>query len=50
MNHFADQEKLFDMQIAQEMVDAFVCSTGVSCLLTDAEGRELYRREPGYEL
>ncbi|MGM9606034.1 MAG: AraC family transcriptional regulator [Oscillospiraceae bacterium] len=50
MNRTAGQENLFDMHIAREMVDAFVCSTGVSCLLTDAEGRELYRREPGYEL
>lgn len=50
MNRSADRENLFDMQIAREMVDAFVCSTGVSCLLTDAEGRELYRREPGYAL
>lgn len=36
----------FNMDIAREMVDSFVCSTGVSCLLTDAKGKELYRREP----
>ena len=34
------------MDVACEMVDSFVRSTGVSCLLTDAEGNELYRREP----
>lgn len=50
MNHIADRENLFDMDVACEMVDSFVRSTGVSCLLTDAEGRELYRREPAYPL
>ena len=35
----------FDLQIAREMVDAFVYSTGVGCLLIDAEGEELYRLE-----
>lgn len=40
----------FNMDVAREMVDSFVCSTGVSCLLTDAKGKELYRREPGCPL
>lgn len=35
----------FDLQIAREMVDAFVHSTGVGCLLIDANGEELYRLE-----
>lgn len=35
----------FDLQIAREMVDAFVHSTGVGCLLIGADGEELYRLE-----
>ncbi len=35
----------FDLSIAREMVDAFVYSTGVGCLLIDANGEELYRLE-----
>lgn len=35
----------FDLNIAREMVDAFVHSTGVGCLLIDANGDELYRFE-----
>lgn len=35
----------FDLQIAREMVDAFVYSTGVGCLLFDSNGEELYRLE-----
>lgn len=50
MSQIAEKDIQFDMQIAREMVDAFVCSTGVSCLLTDAKGQELYRREPKYAL
>lgn len=50
MNHMTDQNIQFDMDIAREMVDAFVCSTGVSCLLTGADGAELYRREPEHAL
>lgn len=50
MSRVSDRENLFDMDIACEMVDSFVRSTGVSCLLTDADGRELYRREPEYPL
>ena len=46
MNRIANRENLFHMDVACEMVDSFVRSTGVSCLLTDAEGNELYRREP----
>lgn len=46
MNRIANPENLFHMDVACEMVDSFVRSTGVSCLLTDAEGNELYRREP----
>lgn len=50
MNHTADRNDLFDLNMARELVDAFVCSTGVGCLLTDAQGGELYRRESGREL
>ncbi len=50
MSHTSDLEELFDLNMAREMVDAFVCSTGVGCFLTDAQGRELYRRESGREL
>lgn len=50
MNQIAERDIQFDMQIAREMVDAFVCSTGVSCLLTGADGQELYRREPKHAL
>lgn len=39
-----------NMDLARNMVDSFVCSTGVSCLLIDAGGRELYRREPEHPL
>ncbi|MGN1004154.1 MAG: helix-turn-helix domain-containing protein [Oscillospiraceae bacterium] len=46
MDRILDQEKLLNLDIARDMVDSFVCSTGVSCLLTDAQGEELYRREP----
>lgn len=46
MKHMEKQENALDMKIAREMVDSFVCSTGVSCLLIDEEGGELYRREP----
>ncbi len=35
----------FDLKIAREMIDAFVYSTGVGCLLIDANGDELYRHE-----
>ncbi len=45
MQRINGQNKLFDFDVAREMVDSFVCSTGVSCLLTDADGKELYRRE-----
>lgn len=46
MSHIADRDIQFDTDAAREMVDAFVCSTGVGCVLTDAEGAELYRYEP----
>ena len=35
----------FDFRVAREMVDAFVYSTGVGCLLFDSEGEEIYRLE-----
>lgn len=44
------RETQFDMERAREMVDSFSASTGISCLLTDAEGNELYRREPNHPL
>lgn len=50
MNRLLERESPFNIDVAREMVDAFVCSTQVSCLLTDAEGKELYRREPKYPL
>ena len=40
----------FDLQIAREMVDAFVYSTGVGCILIDADGKELYRMETESQL
>lgn len=46
MDRILGQEKLLNLDIARDMVDSFVCSTGVSCLLTDAQGKELYRQEP----
>ena len=45
-----DREILFDLNMAREMVDAFVGATGVGCLLTDAQGNELYRHESGQDL
>lgn len=50
MSRTSDREIQFDINLAREMVDSFVSSTGVSCLLTDAEGGELYRREPEHPL
>lgn len=40
----------FDLQIAREMVDAFVHSTGVGCILFDSNGEQLYRMETGERL
>ena len=40
----------FDLQIAREMVDAFVCSTGIGCVLFDANGEQIYRMETGESL
>ena len=37
----------FDLQIAREMVDAFVHSTGIDCVLLDSNGEQLYRMEVG---
>ena len=50
MEHGSNRNELLNMDLAREMVDSFVCSTGVSCLLSDEQGRQLYRREPEHAL
>ncbi len=45
MQRVNGHKSYFNLDVAREMVDSFVCSTGVGCLLADAEGKELYRRE-----
>lgn len=40
----------FDLQIAREMVDAFVHSTNVGCILFDSNGEQLYCAEMGQRL